>query len=617
MIRILAFTICTFFTLQLFAQHDYNAYWQQAVKYEMAIDMDVSNHQFKGIQKIEYTNNSPDALNKVFYHLYFNAFQPGSMMDERNQVLPDADRRVKGRIHNLKEDEVGFLKIISLTQNGKAVKHHTEGTILEVDLADPIEPGEKVVFDMVFDGQVPLQIRRSGRDNFEGIDYSMSQWYPKMCEYDLKGWHTDPYVGREFYGVWGDFKVAITIDASYIIGATGYLVNSDEPSPQSDQGIPNSKDGKRTWVFRASQVHDFVWAADPDYVHFMRPPSEGVPAMHFYVQKQDRTEAWDKLPEVMAEVFKYANQHYGNYPYKKYSFIQGGDGGMEYPLATLITGKRSYESLVGVCVHELMHSWYQMVLGFDESHYPWMDEGFTSYATTNIENYLRSKGLFGNESALPYPFEGTYAGYANFRAGGHSEPLCTHADHYTTNSAYGVAAYVKGAIMPHQLEYIVGKDAFDKGMLEFYNMWKFKHPDDHDFIRVMEKKSGLELDWYLEYWIHTTHAIDYGIKSVNVAEGKKTKVVLVKKEVMPMPVDVEITYTNGEKETYNMALGIMRGNKEEGTEKNKQINAADWPWTRNEYELIIPAKLNKITKIEIDPSKRMADIDRSDNVYSN
>ncbi|MFI3185218.1 MAG: hypothetical protein QX198_04490, partial [Methylococcaceae bacterium] len=190
--------------------------------------MDATRHQFKGKQKLVYTNNSPDTLTKVFYHLYFNAFQPGSMMDVRSRTIQDPDPRVADRISKLAPEEVGYHKVDRFTQDGQVLKYHVQGTVLEVELARPILPGGRSEFLMDFNSQVPLQIRRSGRHNAQGIDYSMTQWYPKMAEYDHEGWHADPYVGREFHGVWGDFDVKISIDKKYVIGGTGYLQNPNE-----------------------------------------------------------------------------------------------------------------------------------------------------------------------------------------------------------------------------------------------------------------------------------------------------------------------------------------------------------------------------------------------------
>ena len=261
--------------------------WQQRVEYTMEIRFDVSNHQFQGDQTINYFNNSPDTLYKVFYHLYFNAFQPGSTMDVRSRTLPDPDGRIRDRISYLSEEEIGYHNIQSLKQDGKNTQFHIEGTVVEVDLNKPILPGKRSTFKMQFQSQVPIQIRRSGRNNLEGIDYSMAQWYPKMAEYDYEGWHANPYIAREFYGVWGDYDIKITMDSSYMIAATGFLQNPE----QIGHGYPTSKKiqrgnkGTLTWHWKAENVHDFVWTADRNYLHDITQVPDG-PELHFFYQKR-------------------------------------------------------------------------------------------------------------------------------------------------------------------------------------------------------------------------------------------------------------------------------------------------------------------------------------------
>ncbi len=592
--------------------------WQQAADYKMDIDFDEQKHQFKGTQRLVYTNNSPDELHQVFYHLYFNAFQPNSMMDVRSRNISDPDPRVGDRISKLKENEMGYHHIRSLKYNGQDVKHKVEGTVLEVLLPEPIPPFGKATFDMVFESQVPVQIRRSGRNNKEGIAYSMSQWFPKMAEYDYQGWHAHPYVGREFHGVWGNFDVTIRIDRDYIVAATGVLQNPNEIGygyQQEGASVQRPSGEKLAWHFVAEQVHDFAWAADKDYTHTRRRAADGT-LLHFFYQKNERTtDVWERLPAIMDEALSFINSKFGKYPYPVYSFIQGGDGGMEYPMLTLITGERNLRSLVGVSVHELMHSWFQLVLGTNESLYPWMDEGFTSYADNVVVNHLKAKGLLPGSTAEENPHASNYVGHANFVKAGKEEPLSTHADHYVTNSAYAVASYVKGAIFLNQLEYIIGKEAFDKGMLRYFEVWKFKHPNPNDFIRIMEKVSGLELDWYKEYWINTTHSIDYRITSVDKYNRRNTKISLERVGLMPMPLDVVITKKGGKQLVYHIPLRIMRGEK---TQENTNIPykiGPDWPWTHPTYELFVPIKSKDIEKVEIDPSGRMADINKDNNVW--
>ncbi len=581
--------------------------WQQRVEYKINVELNHTTHQYTGRQTLTYINNSPDELKRVFFHLYNNAFQPGSAMDVRSRTIEDPDNRVGDRIFALKKEEQGWLHIKNLKMGGKPVKSFFEnGTILEVELDKPIAPGAKVVFELEFDGQVPLQIRRNGRNNAEGIDYSMAQWYPKMCEYDMHGWHANPYVGREFYGVWGDFEVNITLDNKYIIGATGVIQNADEVGyGYSDINLKMRGGEKLTWKFKAQNVHDFVWAADPDFVHDKLQVSGG-PMLHFFYQRdQEYSKTWQEMEPLAARAFDFMSKNFGVYPYPQYSIIQGGDGGMEYPMATLITGNRKLPSLVGVTVHEAAHSWYQGVLGTNESLYAWMDEGFTSFATQETMDYLFKQGMPGSHKSA-------YAGYLSIVQDGKEEALSTHADHFITNYAYGTAAYSKGEVYLTQLEYVVGTFNFRTGLSNYFRDWKFKHPDCYDFIRVMEKQSGMELDWYNEYFVNTTKHIDYGLNMVE-SKDAKTQVTIERIGQMPMPLDVEVKYKDGTYETFVIALDLMRGEKPADEYNGKWTVLKDWAWVNPTYTLEIPKSVKQIESIEIDPSKLLADTDRSNN----
>lgn len=581
--------------------------FQQAANYQMDVDIDVKTNQYTGSQVLIYTNNSPDTLNRVFYHLFYNAFQPGSMMDERSRSIADADRRVGDRISKLKPNEIGFLRVSSLKMNGKDVVYKEVGTILEVELSTPILPNSEVKFEMAFNGQVPVQIRRSGRDSEEGVRYSMSQWYPKMSEYDEQGWHAYPYIAREFYGIWGDFDVKISIDKTYTLGGTGYLQNPNEIGHgYEDEGIKvtPAKGDKLTWHFKAPKVHDFMFAADPKYRHDKLVMDNGVTVHHLYIPSEETTENWVKLMDYTPKAIEFMSKHFGQYPYKQYSVIQGGDGGMEYPMSTLITGGRNLNSLVGVMAHELGHSWYQGVLATNEALYPWMDEGFASYASA-----LTMSSIF---KASESPLQGSYSGYYRLVKSGLEEPMSTPADHFHTNAAYGSAAYSKGAVFLAQMGYIIGEEARDKGLLRYWNTWGFKHPNTNDFIRVMEKQSGLELDWYKDYFVFSIKTIDYGIKKV-AAQGDQTDITLERIGLMPMPLDVVITYVDGSSEMIYLPLEIMRGDKTPEAGAATRIISEDWPWTNPTKTIRIDKKLDLIKSIEIDPSKRLADINQENN----
>jgi len=178
-------TIASIFSFSILFAQNSTGYWQQQVDYEMEIDFDAKDYQYDGSQVLEYTNNSPDTLKRVFYHMYFNAFQPGSEMDVRSRTIEDPDSRVGDRISKLSDKEIGFMRAKTLQQDGKKLNFKLVGTVLEVELNEPILPGKSSTFKMDFEGQVPVQIRRSGRNNAEGVELSMTQWYPKMAEYDF------------------------------------------------------------------------------------------------------------------------------------------------------------------------------------------------------------------------------------------------------------------------------------------------------------------------------------------------------------------------------------------------------------------------------------------------
>lgn len=619
--------------------------WQQRIKYNIDVQMDVSKNQFKGKEKMEYTNNSPDSLNRLFIHLYWNAFQPNSSMDVRSRELGktrldtpskrsdglDWDARVKDRISKLQPNEIGYQKVLQVLVNGKKQNTIEHETVLEVILDKPIAPKSKTIIDVDFEAQVPKQIRRSGRDNAEGVQYSMSQWYPKMVEYDYQGWNANPYIAREFYGVWGDYDVKITIPKNYMIAGTGVLQNANSIGygyEDAKQPVQIQKTSNFTWHFKGENIHDFVWAADTAYKHLSKKIRNNLTIHAFYKIKDAQADsAWSNVLYAAEKVIPFIEKNYGTYPYPQYSFIQGGDGGMEYAMATLLKGPS-----LGTVFHEWMHSWYQHILGTNESLYAWMDEGFTSFAENEVMEYYNSnfalqspflstnskqalqKEIDRDKTRLPLIQWGEYLAYNRLAKSGFEEPLTTHADHFNTNYASTNAAYVKGALFLAQLQYIIGDSLFRKTLLNYYNTWKFKHPNPNDFVRVAEKTSGITLQWFKEYWVATTKTIDYKLGNVSTDTSNGKPIITIQRlGKMPMPIDVEITYKDGSKELYIIPLNLMYGNKP--IENKNTVILPSWRWTHPEYTFTISKKVIDIKKIEIDPLQKMADVNKVNNKF--
>ncbi len=607
-------TFALFLSISTLALAQQSSYWQQKVDYQMDVDFNVKDFTYTGTQQLIYTNNSPDELNKVFIHLYYNAFQPGSEMDIRLQNIADPDRRMitedkKSRIASLTPEQIGYLHISEVTQDGASVSFVEEGTIAKIILDQPLASGASTTFKLKFSGQIPEQIRRSGRNSKEGVALSMSQWYPKLAEYDYEGWHATPYIAREFHGVWGDFDVKITIDKDYTVGGTGYLQNPQEIGHgyQTPGTQVKTRGKKLTWHFKAPMVHDFMWAADPNYIHDVRQMEDG-PTLHFfYKNDEELIENWKKLQPKTEEAMRFFSNNVGKYPYDQYSVVQGGDGGMEYAMSTLITGSRDFGSLVGVMAHEMAHSWFQHILATNETKHSWMDEGFTSFISSLCMNQLMEKNLDN-------PFEGSYRGYRALVNSGKEQPQTTHSDRYDLNFAYSIAAYSKGSVFLSQLGYIIGQENLMKTIRKYYEDFKFKHPTPNDIKRVAEKVSDMELDWYLTDWTKTTNTIDYGIKSVE-ENANGTKIVLERKGLMPMPIDLLVVYKDGSSETFYAPLRMMYGQKENPYPTIDRTVLKSWPWAYPTYEITIDRPMNSIKGIQIDPSGLMADIDLENNSY--
>jgi hypothetical protein len=619
--KLILFLLFGITTSGLFAQS--SSYWQQHVDYKMDVSMDVKTYQYKGKQELIYTNNSPDTLRCVFYHLYNNAFQPGSEMDKRLQSIKDPDGRMvtktkvgdkeikESRIAKLLPNEMGYLHISNFKQDGVTAVAKEVETILEVTLAQPILPGKSTTFTLDFEGQVPVQIRRSGRNNREGVELSMAQWYPKMAEFDFEGWHADPYIAREFHGVWGNFDVKITIDKNYLLGGSGYLQNGNEVGfnyQDKDVVVTVPKKQKTlTWHFIAPNVHDFTWAADKNYLHDVVQTNFGTTLHFIYKNNPKIIENWKQAQPKTVQLMEYYNAIVGKYPYKQYSIIQGGDGGMEYAMCTLILGEGTLDGLVGVIAHEMGHSWFQHILASNESKHPWMDEGFTSF----IED-LGLNELAATKSANP--FSGAIKSYINLANSGKEHPLSTHGDRYDENRSYSIASYSKGEVFLVQLQYLIGKENLMKTLRRYYDEFKFKHPTPNDIKRTAERISGANLDWYLTDWTKTLNTIDYGIKEVTENEGS-TKISLERIGRMPMPIDLLIEYTDGSKESFYIPLRMMSFEKANPTPEISRTVIRDWTWGDPNYSFNISKAKDKIKKLTIDPSGLMADVKPDNNSY--
>lgn len=623
---------------------------QQDVHYVIDVTLDPRARLLTGAETIVYINRSADTLAELYLNLYVNAFRRNSRMEA---YQAERYRAHGGSILSyLREPYLGYQEISDVRDGaGTELPYEYDDTLVRILLAEPLAPNSTVTLRLRFELKVPWLIRRMGWQNREGIEFTMAQWYPKVCVYDANGWHKAYYVGREFYGEFGTYDVTITLPPQYVVGATGQLMNAagiedmmrrnpietrrmDEDGVAQDtgrqdfSGLANSLAGMnermrdtlpmRTWQFHAQNVHDFAWCADPDYV-VESMECDGV-RLHFLYQP-DVAGLWDKMKEWSCDLLRMMQNQVGPYAYRDFTIAQAGDGGMEYPGIVFITGHRGPFSLASVTAHEMAHNWFYGMLGNDESMEAWLDEGITSFYTTRL-----MEQLFGRYAMTEYesPFkaryypkqdarEATFAAYEWWARQGYEEKVLTQADDFADDKSYQMAAYYKGQIFMFQLQYVFGEERLDSLMRLFFETWRLHHVSTGDFKRFLEKETGCELDWLFEAWLHTTDHCDYAVAGVNgkwITEGGQryydAVIRLERHGPMAMPLDVYVKLKNDSLRAYRIPAHTDDPDID-GLERRPT-----WVAGVTSYDLQLELEA-AIEWVHLDTSLRLCDVNRMNN----
>ncbi len=622
--KYIVFLVCIIFATALKAQP--SDYWQQHVSYTISGTLIDSIHSFDGKLSVVYTNNSPDVLNEVYFHLYANAFQPGSMMHERAKAL--GDFALANKMDNYRKSDWGNYIFSEVTVDGTSARFEVTGTVMKVTLSKPLAPKQRVTIAMPFFEQIPLQTRRSGWMNNDSIKYSMCQWYPKICEYDREGWHHEEYISREFYGVWGEFDVTMTVPSQFCVASTGQCQNPKEVGWGYDSianGIKKgkaypkdfSRSGNTTWHFKAENVHDFAWLAH-EYIHEWDTWSDTITVHCFYKANEDIS--WKDAMKHTLYMLDHHSKKVGWYQYRNFSNTHGGDGGMEYP-QLIMDGSAS----AGLIAHEGGHQWFYGMLGNDETRYAFLDEGFTEFIEmTMMEAYYgRHQRINGTDdrpwlSKMFIPEDDTrrryYSSYLNLATSGYEEPLMIPHDWARENVNAG-QVYFKTLNGLAQLEYVLGDSMFWAGMKEYFRRWHFKHPSLNDFKRTMEQVSGADLNYYFDQWFYTTRTIDYDagcVSSDKRTDGSfDTKVTINNESVTVMPLDLTLHYDDGSIGLATIPIGL---NQKTGYQKPEagRLFFPSWDWVNRKYEgsIVTP---KEVSWFEIDSSYRLMDLNHANN----
>jgi hypothetical protein len=580
-------------------------YWQQRADYDLRGTLDTAGKAIRGEMTLRYTNNSPDTLRYVWFQVEQNAFRNGSL----NSLVFPAESRFGAR--NFEGGDV--IDRFNEVGAGKrtALKTRVEGTVMRVDLDAPLAPGKMATFDVAWHFNVPEHgADRMGRD---ASLYEIAQWYPRVCVYDdLRGWNTEPYLGQgEFYLEYGDYSLALTVPAGYIVSSTGVLQNPSEVltpteisrlarAAKSDTPIHivtqdeltngsarPRKNGMVTWRFAAKNVRDAVWAASPEFL-WDASSWQGKMANAYYRESAMSTWA-DAADQARMSIMEYSERWF-QYPYPQISVVEGPISGMEYPMLAMENKSADKYELYNVITHEIGHQWYPMVVGSNERMHMWQDEGFNTFI-----NYFAE--------ARRYPEKGDYtarigrdrAQVEEFMRRNIDEPLEVQPDRINPN-LLGENAYVKTAVALGQLrDEVLGPQAFDDAFREYTRRWAFKHPSPDDFFKTMEDASGKRLDWFFREWFLENEHFDVGIDTL-VQRGDTVGVRYRNYARGVLPLHVRLTLSDGSTQNYDYPAEI-------------------WSTNTSFYDRFYTFPGKRVTKVQIDPDNRSVDIDRANNVW--
>ncbi|GAB4132219.1 MAG: hypothetical protein Fur0041_03330 [Bacteroidia bacterium] len=611
-------------------------YWQQDVHYTLKASIDDKTDIITGSEELVYWNNSPDELTFVYFHLYQNAFQPGSYTDDLHKINNYPTKYGKYEAQKL------GTTVSDIMVNGVAAKSELDNTIMKVWLPQPLKPGASVKITMNFktyfdNGNIRRRMKTYqtfGYKHFDGV-----HWYPRMAVYDRKfGWCTDQHLTREFYGDFGVYDVELTFPNNYIVDATGVMTNEKEMLPadlRQKLDISNFKlkpweskpseiiapDGTtKTWKFHAENVHDFAWTADPTY-RIGEATWNGVRCIAL-VQEQHAA-FWQDAASFTAKVIEVYSTDFGMYAYPKMIVADARDG-MEYPMLTLDGGSSpDYYDLIA---HEVGHNWFFGMVGSNETYRAMLDDGFTQFLTA--WSYRKIKG----DIRIGYPYRSKYAqnfretdyiinsevynGYMNAACNDDETVIDTHSDQFGTSLRHGGGysqVYMKTATMLYNLQYVLGDSLFQAAMQHYFNQWKFAHPYVEDFRNSIIQFTHVDLNWFFDQWITTSKKIDYSVKCVK--KGDSTDVYFIKfkrKGDMQMPLDFTVVGKDGKRHEYYIP----------NTWFVKETNATvlprwiGWNDLRRTYsaKVVVPGG---ISNVFIDTTNRLADIYMPDNALKN
>ncbi len=580
-------------------------YWQQRVDYDVEVTIDPATRTLTGEETIRYANNSPDTLGIVFFHLYQNLFREGAI---RTRFVP-----LTGGMTVTSMTVDGVEREVDPTDNRHTIE---QSTVMAVRLPSPLLPGETATFEVGWTFTIPAgeNVPRMGMvDETTG---QIAQWYPQVATYDdLTGWDTRQYMANgEFYLEYGDWDLAVTVPAGYLVAATGELVNPEQVLPgtirdrlaratgdeivhvvtEADFGAGNATLGSEgetlTWRFRAEDVRDAAFAFSD---HYLWDATTGVvdeesgrrTRVHAFYRPSANT--WVESANMTKDAIEVFSRNVYPYAYPQITSTEGLVGGMEYPMIVFVRNFGDEETTHRVIAHELGHEWFPMMVGSDENSWAWMDEGVDTFITIFAAEHYYPESTERAQVRQAYR---EYTRQTNLPLEVMDPPDAIAAG----GGSVGVLAYRHPATALLALRNVLGESTFDRALTEYTDRWLYRHPTPWDFFNTFEDVAGRELDWFWQPWFHGPGVSDLALESVEIDDGQVVATVRNEGTVL-VPVRMRVTTESGE---------------------TVDVEAPAERWFDGQRTITVEAEVDgAVSRVELDPDEAFADVDDSDDVW--
>ena len=488
-------------------------YWQQQVNYKLTVQLNDADHTLNGFAKMEYINNSPDTLHFIWFHLWPNAYRTDKTAFS-DQLLENG----RTDFYFSSKEDRGYINRLDFRVNNVAARtedHPQHIDIIKVLLSQPLLPGHRIELTTPFHVKLPKNFSRGGHTD---QSYQVTQWYPKPAVYDRNGWHPQPYLDQgEFYTEFGNYEVQITVPESYVVHSSAppedtekkWLTGRKPPAvpvkTKTANGAPYPKkinpapvaESTKTLIYRQNNIHDFAWFADRRFITLhdtlQLPSGRIIDVYTAYLPGSEKI--WKNSTRMLKTAVLHRSKLVGEYPYSHITAVEakmGFEGGMEYPCITAITPTASEKDLESVLEHEAGHNWFQGILASDELRHPWMDEGINSYYGNRFKKEASNYHLPTTSANKRFDIteELFLTAVEQIKK---DQPLSTPSDSLSEFN-YFLVAYTKGAAFMQLLEQTLGRERFDAAMQQYFQQWKFKHPQPADLKKSLEESSGVQLD---------------------------------------------------------------------------------------------------------------------------